>query len=248
MPSPGGIGRPWASAGNLSGEEDCSLGLQRVNILLIHQLSSALSPETSCFCPFHRANFSFSLYFLCQDEEGTVTWLSGTSVRGGNWEASCFLKWLGTSLPYWGFLLPSPVLPQIIVHVRYIVIITFQYLVCLIIFISYWKLIFITCCNRNRITMVKEHDNFQNYWYCLHFHIFLKTVRASLVAELVKKSACNAAATAAAAKSLQSCPTLCDPIDGSPPGSALPGILQARTLEWVAISFSNAWKWKVKVK
>ena len=53
---------------------------------------------------------------------------------------------------------------------------------------------------------------------------------------------------AAAAKSLQSCPTLCDPIDGSPPGSPVPGILQARTLEWVASSFSNAWKWKVKVK
>ena len=53
---------------------------------------------------------------------------------------------------------------------------------------------------------------------------------------------------AAAAKSLQSCPTLCDPIDGSPPGSTVPGILQARTLEWVAISFSSAWKWKVKVK
>ena len=52
---------------------------------------------------------------------------------------------------------------------------------------------------------------------------------------------------AAAAKSLQSCPTLCDPIDGSPPGSPIPGILQARTLEWVAIFFSNAWKWKVKV-
>ena len=52
----------------------------------------------------------------------------------------------------------------------------------------------------------------------------------------------------AAAKSLQSCPTLCDPIDSSPPGSPVPGILQARTLEWVAISFSNAWKWKVKGK
>ena len=52
---------------------------------------------------------------------------------------------------------------------------------------------------------------------------------------------------AAAAKSLQLCPTLCDPTDGSPPGSPVPGILQARTLEWVAISFSNAWKWKVKV-
>ena len=53
---------------------------------------------------------------------------------------------------------------------------------------------------------------------------------------------------AATAKSLQSCPTLCDPIDGSPPGSPVPGILQERVLEWVAISFSNAWKWKVKVK
>ena len=57
----------------------------------------------------------------------------------------------------------------------------------------------------------------------------------------------SAVAAAAAAKSLQLCPTLCDPIDGSPPGSTIPGILQARTLEWVAISFSNAWKWKVKV-
>ena len=53
---------------------------------------------------------------------------------------------------------------------------------------------------------------------------------------------------AAAVKLFQSCLTLCDPIDGSPLGSAVPGILQARTLEWVAISFSNAWKWKVKVK
>ena len=53
---------------------------------------------------------------------------------------------------------------------------------------------------------------------------------------------------AAAAKSPQSCPTLCDPIDGSPPGFPVPGILQARTLEWVAISFSNAWKWKGKGK
>ena len=55
-------------------------------------------------------------------------------------------------------------------------------------------------------------------------------------------------AAAAAAKSLQPCPTLCDPIDGSPPGSPVPGILQARTLEWVATSFSNAWNWKVKGK
>ena len=53
---------------------------------------------------------------------------------------------------------------------------------------------------------------------------------------------------AAAAKSLQSCLTLCDPIDGGPPGSPVPEILQARTLEWVTISFSNAWRWKEKVK
>ena len=63
-----------------------------------------------------------------------------------------------------------------------------------------------------------------------------------------KQTKAVAAAAAAAAKSLQSCPTLCDPIDGSPSGSPIPEILQARTLEWVAISFSNAWKWKVKVK
>ena len=56
------------------------------------------------------------------------------------------------------------------------------------------------------------------------------------------------AAAAAATKSLQSCLTLCNPIDSSPPGSPVPGILQARTLEWVAISFSNAWNWKVKGK
>ena len=56
------------------------------------------------------------------------------------------------------------------------------------------------------------------------------------------------ATAAAAAKSLQSCPTLCNPIDGSPPGSPVPGILKARTLEWVDISFSNAWKWEMKVK
>ena len=60
--------------------------------------------------------------------------------------------------------------------------------------------------------------------------------------------AAAAAAAAAAAKSIQLCATLCDPIDGSPRGSPVPGILQARTLEWVAIAFSNAWKWKVKVK
>ena len=61
-----------------------------------------------------------------------------------------------------------------------------------------------------------------------------------MVGKEVELSEVASAAAAAAAKSLQSCPTLCDPIDGSPPGSPVPGILQARTLEWVAISFSNA--------
>ena len=70
------------------------------------------------------------------------------------------------------------------------------------------------------------------YWYTLHSYLDKYTHSAA----------------AAAAKSLQSCPTLCNPRDGSPPGSPVPGILQARTLEWVAISFSSAWKRKVKVK
>ena len=67
-------------------------------------------------------------------------------------------------------------------------------------------------------------------------------------AEIKPGSSALEKSSAAAAKSLQSCPTLCDPIDGSPRGSPIPGILQTRTLEWVAISFSNAGKWKVKVK
>ena len=69
-----------------------------------------------------------------------------------------------------------------------------------------------------------------------------------LVQIFARDSGPRLGAAAAAAKSLQSCPTLRDPIDGGPPGSPVPGILQARTLEWVAISFCNAWKWKVKVK
>ena len=69
-----------------------------------------------------------------------------------------------------------------------------------------------------------------------------------LIRPQVVSSGMKKLAAAAAAKSLQSCPTLCGPINGSPPGSPVPGILQARTLEWVAISFSSAWKWKVKVK
>ena len=78
-----------------------------------------------------------------------------------------------------------------------------------------------------------------------HFFILLFTI--TLMSEAHSARLLHSTATATA-KSLQSCLTLCDPIDGSPPGSPTPGILQARTLEWVAISFSNAWKWKVKVK
>ena len=70
--------------------------------------------------------------------------------------------------------------------------------------------------------------------------MLIKSTRSNFI------SRSNYAAAAAAAKSLQSCPTLCDPIDGLLPGSSVPEILQARTLEWVAISFFNAWKWKVK--
>ena len=81
-----------------------------------------------------------------------------------------------------------------------------------------------------------------NVKWCSHYG---KQYRGFSKNEKIYNS-CTAAA--AAAKLLQSCPTLCDPIDGSPPGSRIPGILQARTLEWVAISFSNAWKWKVKGK
>ena len=75
----------------------------------------------------------------------------------------------------------------------------------------------------------------------------LQGLRHALQSTNLSKTYRNIAAAAAVAKSLQSCPTLCDPIDSSPPGSPIPGILQARTLERVAISFSNASKWKVKV-
>ena len=75
-----------------------------------------------------------------------------------------------------------------------------------------------------------------------------KRTREQTFYNMIKTKLAAAAAAAAVAKSLQSCPTLRDPRDGSPPGSSVPGILQARTLEWVAISFSNAGKWKVKVK
>ena len=81
---------------------------------------------------------------------------------------------------------------------------------------------------------------------CLYIKLSLSRFLSSIKGQSLCRM--SLAKFVAAAKSLQSCPTLCDPIDDSPGGSTVPGILQARTLEWVAISFSNVWKWKVKVK
>ena len=95
------------------------------------------------------------------------------------------------------------------------------------------------------------------YVFCIYIYIkqntlvgrFFKSISSKFqYCQAVSFSNLMYAAAAAAAASLQSCPTLCDSMDGSPPGSAILGILQARTLEWVAIPFSNAWKWKVKVR
>ena len=77
--------------------------------------------------------------------------------------------------------------------------------------------------------------------------VFYKVLKFSFTIACLKKKKCLRPSFIYA-KSLQLCPVLCDPIDGSPSGSPVPGILQERTLEWVAISFSNAWKWKVKAK
>ena len=90
--------------------------------------------------------------------------------------------------------------------------------------------------------MLNFHDNVK--WYRCTYTIITQQKNNSKYTfnELSKNY------SAATAKSLQSCPTLCDPTDSSPPGSPVPGILQARSLEWAAISFSNTWKWKMKVK
>ena len=85
-------------------------------------------------------------------------------------------------------------------------------------------------------------------WRWRHWQIRSIFIAGRLAIQEILKRIIRVKIKAAAAKSLQSCPTLCNPIDGNPPGSPVPGILQARTLEWVAIFFSNAGKWKVKVK
>ena len=118
-------------------------------------------------------------------------------------------------------------------------------------------------CSRQLITQLIVLYNAQSLQLCLTLHDAMdcSPPRSSVHEILQARTECVAissscfslskssiyTAAAAAAKSLQSCLT-CDPIDSSPPGSTVPGILQARTLEWVAISFSNAWKWKVKAK
>ena len=96
-----------------------------------------------------------------------------------------------------------------------------------------------TCC----ISIPSYVSSFIYLYICFSVH-FLPTFFMALTYKRTRL----VLTVAAAAKSLQSCPTLCDPTEGSPPGFPIPGILQARTLEWVVISFSNAWKWKVKVK
>ena len=94
--------------------------------------------------------------------------------------------------------------------------------------------------------------NFQLLWHsqtlCFEFFLMANKTHILLYLQGMWIDMVCFISAAAAAKSLQSCPTLCDPVDGSLPGFPFPGILQVRTLEWVAISFSNAWKWKVKMK
>ena len=102
---------------------------------------------------------------------------------------------------------------------------------------------------RLSINIYQENKKFRKTGLWVYFFSHFSLLKYCLFMNTqLKYQASYFSSSAATAKSLQSCPTRCDPIDGSPPGSPVPGILQARTLEWVAISFSNAWKWKVKVK
>ena len=92
------------------------------------------------------------------------------------------------------------------------------------------------------------HDKIRIRTQCLHLFLMPRAILFFNSECLLLHLEESGPISSAAAKLLQSCPTLCDPIDSSPPGSPVSGILQTRTLEWVAISFSSAWKWKVKVK
>ena len=103
-------------------------------------------------------------------------------------------------------------------------------MVLFIYFVFYWTIVDLQCC----VTFRCKEKGFSYIYIGVYIYVCV--------------CVCVCVYAAAAAKSHQSCPILCDPIDESPPGSSVPGILQARTVEWVAISFSNEWKWKVKVK
>ena len=106
-------------------------------------------------------------------------------------------------------------------------------------------------CERKLFFSPKEYPNIITLWkliYLTEWKWSFQTLNLHSATSKVWGKESGQLYAPAAAKSLQLCPTLCDPIDSSPPCSPVPGILQARTLEWVAISFSNAWQWKVKVK
>ena len=123
----------------------------------------------------------------------------------------------------YGFLYPATLINLLISSSNFLILSLGNHVIC-----KQWDLYFFS-----------NLDFF--YLFCVFLLIFCFDDLSIGVSRVLKSPT-------ATAKSLQSCPTLCDPIDSSPPGSPIPGILQARTLEWVAIFFSNAWKWKVKVK
>ena len=138
----------------------------------------------------------------------------------GEWCCSILGKWFGSDLGAWGWWGWKQDLGPYLLSF----------------------LIFVKC-----RSLLKSLLNLLQYCFCLMFwFLFFGCEEYRILAPQPGIEPAPTAA-AAAAKSLQSCPTLCDPIDGSPPGFPVPGILQARTLEWVSISFSNAWI-KVKVK
>ena len=109
----------------------------------------------------------------------------------------------------------------------------------------HWKDWYWSWSSNTLATWCKELTDLKRPWF---WESWTQEEKGTTEDEMVRWHHRLSGHAAAAAKLLQLCPTLCDPIEGSSPGSPIPGIFQARTLEWVAISFSNAWKWKVKVK
>ena len=107
----------------------------------------------------------------------------------------------------------------------------------------HWKDWYWSWSSNTLATWCKELTDLKRPWF---WESWTQEEKGTTEDEMVRWHHRLSGHAAAAAKLLQLCPTLCDPIEGSSPGSPIPGIFQARTLEWVAISFSNAWKWKVK--